>query len=71
MYKTGLKLPIFFLSWSNKQYTTIKGKTWSRGTNSRSPFCVNVNLNLSNKKQTPFKGVTAIMCVIELDMVRA
>ena len=50
---------------------TIKGKTWSRGTNSRLPFCVNVNLNLSNKKQTPFKGVTAIMCVIELDMVRA
>ena len=25
-----------------------KGKTWSRGTNSRPPFGVNVNLNLSN-----------------------
>ena len=24
-----------------------KGKTWSRGTNSRLPFGVNVNLNLS------------------------
>ena len=58
----GLETSYFFLSWSNKQYTTIKGKTWSRGTNLRLPFCVNVNLNLSNKKQTPFKGVTAIMC---------
>ena len=37
-----------FLSRSNKRYTTIKGKTWSRGTNSREPFGVNVNLNLSN-----------------------
>ena len=36
-----------FVSWSNKQLTTIKGKTWSRGTNSRLPFCANVNLNLS------------------------
>ena len=67
----GLETSYFFLSWSNKQYTTIKGKTWSRGTNSRLPFCVNVNLNLSNKKQRPFKGVTAIMYVIELDMVGA
>ena len=25
------------------------GKVWSRGTNSRLPFGVNVNLNLSNK----------------------
>ena len=25
-----------------------KGKTWSRGTNSRLPFGVNVNLNLSS-----------------------
>ena len=25
-----------------------KGKTWSRGTNSRLPFSVNVILNLSN-----------------------
>ena len=30
---------------------TIKGKTWSRGTNSCLPFGVNVNLNLSNKRQ--------------------
>ena len=27
---------------------TIKGKTWSRGTNSRFPFGVNVNLNVPN-----------------------
>ena len=27
------------------------GKTWSRGTNSRLPFDVNVNLNLSIGKQ--------------------
>ena len=27
---------------------TSKGRTWSRGTNSRLPFGVNVNLNLSN-----------------------
>jgi len=32
---------------SNKQSTKNKGKTWSRGTNSRLPFGVNVNLNLS------------------------
>ena len=25
-----------------------KGKTWSRGTNSRLPFGVNINLNLSS-----------------------
>ena len=36
-----------FLSRSNKQLTTIKGKTLSCGTNSRLPFGVNVNLNLS------------------------
>ena len=36
------------LSRSNKQLTTIKGKTWSRGTNSRLLFGVNVNLNLCN-----------------------
>ena len=29
---------------------TIKGKTWSHGTNSRLPFGVNVNLNLSLNK---------------------
>ena len=46
MYRTGAKL-LIFVSWSNKQLTTIKGKTWSRGTNSRFPFGVNVNLNLS------------------------
>ena len=28
--------------------TTSKGETWSRGTNSRLPFYVNVMLNLSN-----------------------
>ena len=45
MYKTGVRLIIFSLS--NKQLTAIKGKTCSRGTNSRLPFGVNVNLNLS------------------------
>ena len=37
-----------FLSRSNKQLTAIKEKTWSRGTNSRLLFGVNVNLNLCN-----------------------
>ena len=46
MYKTGVKL-LIFVSWSNKQLTTIKEKTWWRGTKSRLPFGVNVNLNLS------------------------
>ena len=32
---------------SNKQSTKNRGKTWSRGTNLRLPFGVNVNLNLS------------------------
>ena len=45
MYKTGVRLIIFSLS--NKRLTAIKGKTSSRGTNSRLPFGVNVNLNLS------------------------
>ena len=36
-----------FLNRSNKQLTTIKGKTLSRGTNSRLPFGVNMKLNLS------------------------
>ena len=35
---------------SNKESTENKGKTWSRGTNSRLPFGVNVNLNLSSRK---------------------
>ena len=39
----------YFFSWSNKQLMTIEGKTWSRGTNSRLPFVVNVNLNLSKE----------------------
>ena len=39
-----------FFSWSNKHLTTIKGKTWSHGTNSRLVFGVNVNLYLSNVK---------------------
>ena len=30
----------------------IGGKTWSRGANSRLPFGVNVNLNLSNIRKT-------------------
>ena len=37
-----------FFSWSYKQLTTVKGKTWSGGTNSRLPFRINVNLDLSN-----------------------
>ena len=31
----------------NEQYTTSKAETWSRGTNSRLPFDVNVMINLS------------------------
>ena len=37
-----------FFSLSNKQLTAINEKTWSRGTNSRLPFGVNLNLYLSN-----------------------
>ena len=33
------------------------GKTWSRGTNSRLPFGVNVNLNLSNLISLPTPGM--------------
>ena len=33
-----------------------KGKTWSRGTNSRPPFGVNVNLNLSTVTFTRDSG---------------
>ena len=40
-----------FLCRSNKQWTTIKGNTLSRGTNARLPFSVNVNLNLSKVTQ--------------------
>ena len=32
---------------NNEQKATSKGETWSRGTNSRLPFYVNVMLNLS------------------------
>ena len=44
---TGVRLLFFSRIRSNKQLTTIMGKTWSRVTNSRLPFGVNVNLNLS------------------------
>ena len=37
---------------------TIKGKTWSRDTNSRSPFGVNVTLNLSIGQFFPLFLVT-------------
>ena len=47
--KTGIKL-LYDYCRSNKRWTKNKGKTWSRGTNSRLPFGVNVNLNLSNIK---------------------
>ena len=33
---------------NNEQQTTSKGETWSRGTNSRLPFDVNVKLNLEH-----------------------
>ena len=36
----------------------IKGKTWSRDTNSRSPFGVNVTLNLSIGQFFPLLLVT-------------
>ena len=38
---------------SNKQYTTIKGETWSRGTNSRLPFGANVNLSINSLRSRP------------------
>ena len=46
MIKTGIKL-LIFLCRGNKELTENKGKTLSRGTNSRFPFGVKVNLNLS------------------------
>ena len=49
MVKTSIKLLI--LCRSNKEYTENKGKTWSRGTNSRLPFGVKVNLKLCNQKE--------------------
>ena len=36
-------------------------KTWSRGTNSRQPFGVNVNLNLSNIQLSPEGEVLALL----------
>ena len=37
-----------YFRWRNdEQQTTSKDETWSRGTNSRLPFDVNVMLNLS------------------------
>ena len=45
--KQRLQTPISAIS-GLTQNTTIKGKTWSRGTNSREPFGLNVNLNLFN-----------------------
>ena len=47
----GIKLLIFVY----KQLTVndTKGKTWSRGTNSRLPFGVNMNLYLSIEKHVP------------------
>ena len=35
------------MSRNNEQQTTSKGETWSRGTNSRLLFYLNVMLNLS------------------------
>ena len=36
----------------------MKAKTWSRGTNSRLPFSVNLNLNLSMREFFPLSVVT-------------
>ena len=47
MDKTGIKLRSFCVEVINSK-RKIKGKAWSPGTNSRLPFGVNVNLNLSN-----------------------
>ena len=44
---TGVRLLFLSRIRSNKHVTTIMGKTWPRVTNSRLPFGVNVNLNLS------------------------
>ena len=38
---------------SNEESTTSKRETWSRGTNSRLPFDVNVKLNVYNHKCSP------------------
>ena len=38
----------------------MKAKTWSRGTNSRLPFSVNLNLNLSNTSNIRRKFFTEI-----------
>ena len=56
MVKTGINY--IFLFRSNKEQTENKGKTWSRGTNSRLLFGVNVNVFRSNKEQTENKEKT-------------
>ena len=43
---------ILFSCRSKEHSEKSKGKTWSRGTNSRFPFAVNVTLNLSNDSGT-------------------
>ena len=55
MDKTGIKL----------------GKTWSRGTNSRLPFGVNVDLNLSNISHNSLIGFASehtIITIPDLEM---
>ena len=46
MYKTGVKL-LIIITFFVEVIKTIKGKTWSRGTNFRLPLGVNVNVYLS------------------------
>ena len=40
---------------NNEQSTTSKGETWSRETNSRLPFDVNVMIDLSIIQISPYK----------------
>ena len=44
-YELNWRETTYFLCRSNQQETTIKGKTWSGGRNSRLPFGVNLNLS--------------------------
>ena len=49
----------------NSKRHTSTGETWSRGTNSRLPFDVNVMLNLSNTKLVISKGYGVWVTTIE------
>ena len=48
MYKNLLETTYFGEEIMNSKRQVLKEETWSRGTNSRLPFDVNVKLNFSN-----------------------